>query len=132
MPIPDSIAQAEYISLATFRKSGVSVPTPVWAAESDGALYIFSESKAGKVKRLRNSPKAQVAICGMRGELKGEWMDAQGFLVDSDEEVARAYVALKAKYGWKMTLTDLGSKLTGRYHKRTILRVEMDSMAGCE
>lgn len=126
MAIPEVIAKAEYISLATFRRNGKAVPTPVWAAESEGALYIFSESKAGKVKRLRNSPRAQVAICSMRGELQGEWHDAQAFIVDSSQEVERAYQALRKKYGWKMKLTDLGARIAGRYHKRAILRVEME------
>lgn len=125
MAIPGDIASAEYISLATFRKNGKAVPTPVWAAECDGSLYVFSEGKAGKVKRLRNSPRAQVAICSMRGDLLGEWHDAEGYIVEYSEEIQRAYMALRKKYGWKMMLTDLGARLTGRYNKRAILRIEM-------
>lgn len=125
MAIPETISQAEYISLATFRKSGKAVPTAVWAAEGDGALYVFSAANAGKVKRLRNSSKAQVAICTANGKVTGEWLDAQGFIVETDDEVARAYLALRKKYGWKMFLTDLASKLTGRYNKRALLRIEM-------
>jgi len=57
---------ARYLSLATFKRDGSEVPTPVWFAELDGSLYAFSERRAGKIKRLRNSPRARVAICDGR------------------------------------------------------------------
>jgi hypothetical protein len=37
-----------YISLATFRRSGREVATPVWFAARNGKLYVFSEGTAGK------------------------------------------------------------------------------------
>ena len=51
---------ARYVNLATFRRTGARVATPVWAAAAGDKLYIFTEGDAGKVKRLRNSPRAQV------------------------------------------------------------------------
>lgn len=125
MPIPDHILSAEYVSLATFRKNGDAVPTPIWAAPVEGKLYAFSAGNAGKVKRLRNFSRAQLAPCTSSGKLLGVWQDASAYLVDDPAEVQLAYQALQAKYGWKMTLTDLASKLAGRYHKRVILRMEM-------
>ncbi len=114
---------ARYLSLATFRRSGVAVPTPVWFAESDSRLYVFSEARAGKVKRLRNSPRARVAPCDMRGGLRGEWRDASARIVEDAATIERAYSALRAKYGWQMTLADFFSKLSGRYDKRAILEI---------
>ena len=40
------------------RRNGNAVETPVWFAEHAGKLYVFSAGDAGKVKRLRNSPRA--------------------------------------------------------------------------
>ena len=37
-----------YISLATFRRNGDAVRTPVWFAESGGCLYVFTEADSGK------------------------------------------------------------------------------------
>lgn len=125
MAIPEVISGARYLNLATFRKSGEAVPTPIWAAEADGHLYAFTESRSGKVKRLRNSSRVQVATCTVSGKLTGQWWDGQAFIVQSNEEVERAYRALRAKYGWQMTLTDLASRVAGRYDKRAILRIEM-------
>ena len=46
-----------YLSLATFRRDGREVATPVWFAEGDGAVWVFTAGDSGKVKRLRNSPR---------------------------------------------------------------------------
>lgn len=125
MPIPDHVLSAEFVNLATFRKNGDAVPTPIWAAAVDGKLYAFSESKAGKVKRLRNSSRAQLVPCTRTGQLLGIWQDASAFIVDDPSEIESAKRALEAKYGWKMAITDVASKLAGRYTKRAILRIEM-------
>ncbi|HEV2057076.1 MAG TPA: pyridoxamine 5'-phosphate oxidase family protein [Methylomirabilota bacterium] len=47
-----------YLSLATFRKSGIKVATPVWLAAADGKLHVFTAGESGKVKRLRHSSDA--------------------------------------------------------------------------
>ena len=119
------IDDARYISLGTFRKSGVRVDTPIWAAPSDGKLYAFTEADSGKVKRLRNSTRAQVARCGARGTLLGAWRDARARIVEDAGTIETAYRALYEKYGWLMRLTDFVSRLTGRYAKRAILEIEI-------
>ncbi len=116
---------ADYISLGTFRRSGVRVDTPIWAAPRGGKLYAFTEADSGKVKRLRNSTRAQVARCGARGKLLGDWADARAQIVEDAATIATAYHALHEKYGWQMKLTDLVSRLTGRYEKRAILEIKI-------
>ncbi len=113
-----------YLSLATFRKNGAAVATPIWFARSGPKLYAFSEGRAGKVKRLRNSTRARVAHCDMRGKLLGEWQDVQARVVSDAATVERAYVALRAKYGWQMWIGDTLSRLTGRYDRRAILEID--------
>jgi hypothetical protein len=56
MPIPAEIHRQRYISLATFRKTGVPICTPIWFAEEDDKIYFMTNSKLGKVKRIRNNP----------------------------------------------------------------------------
>jgi PPOX class probable F420-dependent enzyme len=113
-----------YITLETFRKTGVGVATPVWFALGDGRFYVFSEARAGKVKRLRNSARARIAPCNVSGRVRGAWWDARARVVADPADVQRAYAALHRKYGWKMKLTDLLSTLTGRIHKRAIIEIE--------
>lgn len=125
MAIPPHLLEAEYLSLATLRKNGDLVPTPVWAAPVADKLYVFTAGNSGKVKRLKNFSQIRLAQCNAGGKLLGGWSPASAYLVDDPLEVRRAVLALESKYGWKMKMTDLGARLTGRYAKRAYIRIEM-------
>ena len=114
-----------YLNLATFRRTGAAVETPVWFATLGGKLYVFSARDAGKVKRLRNSPRARVAACDLRGRLRGDWLDASARIVTDSATIERAQAALRAKYGFQMCLTDFFSRLTGRIDRRAWLEIEL-------
>jgi len=121
-----SLLKAKYISLRTFRKTGVPVDTPVWfASPDDKTHYVFSAENAGKVKRLRNSSKAQIATCDARGGSVGTWLDCNAYLVDDDKELNDAHELFVQKYGWTMRITDFFSGLAGRKDKRDYIRIEM-------
>src|SRR5260370_33166166 len=69
--LPAEIHDQRYISLATFRKSGVAVHTPIWFAEDNNKLYFMTGSKTGKYKRIRNNPQVKIAPCTIRGKITG-------------------------------------------------------------
>lgn len=71
MSIPQGIQGQKYISLATFRKNGAAVHTPVWFGEEAGKLYVMTRSDSGKYKRLHNNPQVRIAPCTMRGKITG-------------------------------------------------------------
>ena len=123
--ILEQLDRHEYFSLETFRRSGVGVKTPVWFAVRSGCAYVFTEADAGKVKRLRNDSRIRVAPCSVSGRVTGDWIDGNAARVDEPATVAQAYAALRAKYGWKMSLVDLGSRLAGRIGNRAILEIEL-------
>jgi PPOX class probable F420-dependent enzyme len=89
--------RGNHILLTTFRKSGKAVPTPVWYGRADDCLYVFSLAKAGKVKRLRNSQRAQVAACTGIGRVTGPTLEAQARILPKEEEIL-ARRALRRKY----------------------------------
>lgn len=122
--------RARYVSFATYRKSGVTVATPVWCAEDDGVFYIFSAAAAGKVKRLRNSSRARLAVCDAKGKLLGGWHEASAEIIMEPSDVARALQTLRAKYGWQMAFTNFFSKLIGRFNQRVYIRVHLRSDSG--
>lgn len=124
-PSAAALAKAPYVSLATFRKSGVRVATPVWCAADGEDFYFFSAGEAGKVKRLRNGDRAQLAVCDARGKLRSGWVDARAVVLEDPSDVASALAALHSKYGWQMWLADAGSRFTGRYHKRAYIRARL-------
>ena len=119
------ITDAPYISLRTYRRSGVAVDTPVWVAGTETTLYVFSAGEAGKVKRIRNNTTAQVAVCDMRGKLLGNWIDATAHLFDDQAEIDTALAHLSDKYGWQMWLANIGARLTGRFGRRAYIRIEL-------
>jgi hypothetical protein len=119
------LESARYVSLATYRKSGEAVATPVWCAAGDGAFFLFSAGDAGKVKRLRNSNRARLAVCDARGGLLGEWHPAVAEIVTDPGDIRRALTLLRRKYGWQMWLADAGAKLTGRFRRRAYIRARL-------
>jgi len=114
-----------YLSLATFRRSGAEIATPVWFAAVDGRLYVVSGGEAGKVKRLRNSPRTRVAPCDARGGVKGAWQDATARLITDPTLIARAQAALRSKYGWQVRLLNFVSRLTGRAKRRAWIEISV-------
>jgi PPOX class probable F420-dependent enzyme len=121
----DALDGHRYLSLATFRRHGGEVRTPVWFAPVGGRVYAFTAGDSGKVKRLRASPRARVAACDSRGRLRGAWQDATARIVDDAALIARAHAALRAKYGWQVRLLDLVSRLSGRIRRRAWIEISL-------
>ena len=118
-----------YMCLATVRKNGAEVKTPVWFAAAGDKLYVFTAGDSGKVKRLGHSPRVRVAPCDARGRVRGAWLDGIGRIVTEPRTIARAHAALRAKYGWQMWLLDLSSRLTGRMRRRAWIEIEPEARA---
>ncbi|MGA2004761.1 MAG: PPOX class F420-dependent oxidoreductase [Terriglobales bacterium] len=97
MPIPAEIHNQRYISLATFRKTGVAVCTPVWFAEDSGRLYVMTNPKLAKVKRIRNNAQAKIAPCTIRGKITGPEFPATARILPPEDN-ARALNLIKEKY----------------------------------
>ena len=119
----EAFADARYVSLATFRRDGREVRTPVWLAVHDGRAYVFSAAQVGKVKRVRANGRAALATCTVRGAVTGPFVPAVARIVGAAATESAAYAALRAKYGWQMWLIDCLSKLTGRYDQRVIIEI---------
>lgn len=93
-----ALGKQKYISLTTFRRTGAPVATPVWFVLFEDILYIYSDATAGKVKRIRNNPRVQFAVCTLLGRVKGPSFTGVARFVTDPQEQARAQVALEAKY----------------------------------
>jgi PPOX class probable F420-dependent enzyme len=120
-----ALDRESYINLATFRRDGRAVETPVWFAAHAGHLYAFSEAKAGKMKRLNNDGRLRVAACNVRGAVHGDWLEGTGRRVDDPRTIDAAYAALLAKYGWQMRVTNWFSRLAGRIDNRAVIEIDL-------
>src|SRR5450755_3332244 len=129
--MPDAISQfakAKYLSLETFRKTGVGVRTPVWFAEDAAAgapatFYVYTLPDSGKAKRIRNNPKVRIAPCNMRGDLRGAWVDARARVCEGTE-VEKGQELLNQKYGLMKRIGDFFSRMRGR--TQAVLAIEID------
>ncbi|MFT7687024.1 MAG: PPOX class probable F420-dependent enzyme [Candidatus Azotimanducaceae bacterium] len=116
-------AKEPYVNLITYRKNGAEVRTPVWIAEYNSHYYVFSESKAGKVKRIRNNGEIKIAACDVRGKVKSEWIQGQASITTDENEIKSMYRAFDKKYTWQTRSLNFIARLSGRIKKRAILKI---------
>lgn len=95
--VPAEIRGQKYISLATFRRNGTAVRTPVWFGEEGDKLYVMTRSDLGKCKRIRNNPQVRIAPCTVRGKITGPEFAAAVRLLPP-EEFAHARQTINHKY----------------------------------
>lgn len=117
-------ATEKYVSLATYRRNGIEVKTPVWIAEVARRYYVFSAGEAGKVKRIRATPRVRIASCDVRGNIQSEWREARARIVSDSALIAQVRKALRGKYGLPMWLTDVIATVTGRIRRRAYIEIE--------
>jgi PPOX class probable F420-dependent enzyme len=63
----DVLAAHQYVSLTTFRKTGVPVATPVWIAQDGDDLVVITVDSLGKTKRLAHTARLELRPCDVRG-----------------------------------------------------------------
>ena len=92
-----ALGDAKYVSLVTFRKSGEGVPTAVWVARDGDSLIVTTVDGIGKVKRIRNNPRVQLAPCSVSGKVASDavWVDATAAV---EPMTPKSSDALAAKY----------------------------------
>ncbi len=97
-----TISQEKYVSVATFRKTGVAVETATWIVALDGGrVGLLTSSASGKAKRLRNNPTLTLQPSDVRGRVKAATTPVTGTvdLVTSGPDFEEITSRVKAKYG---------------------------------
>ncbi len=115
-------ADAKYLSLETYRKTGAGVRTPVWFALQQRTVYLYSEAHVGKVKRIRNNPQVSIAPCSIRGQLRGDWVRGQARICDA-QEAAVGQRLLRRRYFLKR-IGDFFARL--RRHNNLVIAITID------
>jgi PPOX class probable F420-dependent enzyme len=92
------LAGHKYCQLVTFRRTGVGVPTVVWFALAGDRLYVKTERPSGKLKRIRNEPRVEVAPSTVRGRVLGGFVSGRARVLDAAEATVAEH-ALRTRYG---------------------------------
>lgn len=109
----EDIAGDRYVSLETYRRGGEPVRTPVWFVSRDGRLFIVTRDGTGKVRRLRGNRTVRVAVCSMRGGIRGGWKEGSARILEG-ADAAGPIGWRNAKYGLAARVAGLLSAGRGR------------------
>ncbi|MCV7432291.1 PPOX class F420-dependent oxidoreductase [Mycolicibacterium bacteremicum] len=126
-PVAD-LADEKFVSLATFKKNGEKVATPMWLARDGDALVMWTPADSWKVKRIRRDSRVELAPCGRTGTIaEGAPTTPGSAIVDADPaETARVRQLIKAKYGVEFHVITLLEKLIARGSKdRVVVRISV-------
>ncbi|MGH2871915.1 MAG: pyridoxamine 5'-phosphate oxidase family protein [Solirubrobacteraceae bacterium] len=109
-----TISQEKYVSVASFRKTGVAVATPTWIVPLDGSrVGLLTSSASGKAKRLCNNPSVTLQPSDVRGRVKAATTAVTGTveLVTSGPDFETITTRVKAKYGLMVPISRLVDRL---------------------
>jgi uncharacterized protein len=115
------IGAEKYVSITTFRKSGVGVSTPVWIAKlPDGKVGFTVDADSGKAKRLRNNSKVTLRPCNVKGKVADDAAEVFGTgVLVTGAEYNDVWRAIVHKYWIVGSLMGLWGALTGWIKKAT-------------
>lgn len=97
-----TISREKYVSVATFRKNGEAVATPIWFVPLDSSqVGLLTSSASGKAKRLRNNPNVTLQPSDVKGRAKASTTPLTGTveLVSSGPGFEEITSKIRAKYG---------------------------------
>lgn len=122
----EALADEQYVSLTTFRKTGVAVSTPVWIARDGDALVVTTLEASGKVKRLRNRAQVELRPCDRMGKVKdgAATVSAVAEIVTGAGVAERLNIIFRGKYKLQYRMIMLIERLRkqGRQN-RVMLRI---------
>lgn len=123
-PWMPAIASEKYVRLTTFTKDGRRKESPVWIADlGDGTVGFTTEYGSWKTKRIENTPKVELTPSNMKGVAKDGVTTVTGTaVVVTHGDAAPVEAAIKAKYGFQVTMINALSKLRsliGKGHDET-------------
>jgi len=109
-----AIADEQFISFTTYRRSGEAVSTPVWVVPvSDGRIGFWTAMGTGKTKRLTHTPRVLVQPSDRRGKVTAGTVAVEGTaeMVRSGVLFDEVQGRVRAKYGFMTKVTKMLAKL---------------------
>ena len=110
----EQFTDQKYLNLETYKKDQTPVQTPVWFVIENDQIYITTKETTGKVKRLRNNQNARIAICSMKGDVKGDWINVGLQRINEDSDVEKIVNLRKKKYGFSARLISMFTSQKGK------------------
>lgn len=99
--------------LTTYRRDGTPVASPVWFVTDHGEVRLWTDSGAGKVKRLRRNPRCMIAPCTFSGRVTGAARTGVAQILPVSEG-PQVQTLLRAKYPIQKRALDAYTRLRRR------------------
>ena len=113
-----------FLNLATYRKSGQGVKTPVWFTQEGETFYVRTIAGSGKVKRVKNNAQVQIVPCEANGTPTGEWVAAQAVEATEPQTAELVRRLLEKKYG-AVQVKAFAAATALRKEKYTVLKIHL-------
>ena len=110
----EQFTDQKYLNLETYKKDQTPIQTPVWFIIENDQIYITTKETTGKVKRLRNNQNGRIAICSMKGDIKGDWINVGLQRINEDSDVEKIVKLRKKKYGFSARLISMFTSQKGK------------------
>lgn len=92
------LRDANYLLLESERSDGTWIGTPMWFAVVNETVFLRTDARAAKVRRISRRPIVKVAACTMRGKPVDDYIECTARIVPQERE-AEAEAALRRGYG---------------------------------
>lgn len=109
-----NLDESRFVSLTTYRKSGEAISSPLLYFKAGQKLVIYTNLDSGKVKRIRNNGKVQVAPCKVNGEVTGNYIDARARIITDPEEDKQGLAAIMGKHPFVINAFEIINRLRGK------------------
>ena len=110
----DQFIDQKYLSLETYKRDSTPIQTPVWFVIENDQIYITTKETTGKVKRLRNNQNGRIAVCSMKGDIKGNWINVGLERINEDSDVEKIVKLRKKKDGFSARLISMFTSQKGK------------------
>jgi len=97
-PTAERFSGRNYVNLESYDGDGKPRRTPVQTIGDGGLLFLRTDPRTWKVRRIQSNPHVRVALCDRSGKTTGEWVDGDARVVENSERVL-AMRAFRREYG---------------------------------
>ncbi|WP_203820982.1 PPOX class F420-dependent oxidoreductase [Paractinoplanes ferrugineus] len=120
------LAEEKFVSLTTYRRTGVPVAVPVWIARDGDEWVVTTPADTGKVRRLRHDPRVEMRPSSRFGRVEpdAEVVGGTARVIEDPATCRRMADPIRRKYGVQYRVMLFLEKLFSRKSRdRVILRI---------
>jgi PPOX class probable F420-dependent enzyme len=123
-----ALGAEKFVSLATFKKDGAAVATPMWIGRDGDQLFFWTPADSWKAKRAKNNPRVVLVPCSRGGKVRegADPIDGVAEVITERATVQRLAGVIRRKYGLMFIVVTFIERLLARKQKpRVVLRIAL-------